>query len=58
MSGPDKNETAETVPCEVCMKEVPVSDAQIEETDDYVRHFCGLDCYKKWRGQAESKQDK
>jgi hypothetical protein len=40
--------------CTVCLTEVPVSGARSEETSDYVAHFCGLDCYDKWRdGQPE-----
>jgi hypothetical protein len=35
------------------MKEIPLSEAQSEEADDYVRHFCGLDCYAKWRAQTQ-----
>lgn len=39
------------VACNACMKEIPVSEAHSGEADDYVRHFCGLDCYDKWRAQ-------
>jgi hypothetical protein len=41
------------VACAICMKEIPLSEAQSEEADDYVRHFCGLDCYAKWRAQTQ-----
>ena len=51
MSNNDKTGEAMT-PCEVCMKEVPISEAEIEEADDYVRYFCGLECYAKWRAQS------
>jgi hypothetical protein len=37
------------VPCEVCLKEVPKSEAAIAEARDYVAYFCGLECYEKWR---------
>ncbi|MDH5393824.1 MAG: DUF3330 domain-containing protein [Gammaproteobacteria bacterium] len=40
---------AELVKCEVCLKEVPASAAEHSETDDYVAHFCGLECYQQWR---------
>lgn len=43
----------EKVACEVCMKEVPVSEAKSEEATDYVVHFCGLDCYEKWKEQNQ-----
>lgn len=39
------------VECQVCLKEVPLSEAKSEEATDYVIHFCGLDCYEKWKGQ-------
>ena len=55
MADPDLTEGESTVPCEVCMKEVPVSEAKSEEASDYVRHFCGLECFTKWREQAKDK---
>lgn len=45
------------VSCDVCMKEVPVSQAQSEEASDYVRHFCGLECYTKWREQKGKRDE-
>lgn len=42
----------EQVECEVCLKEIPVSEAKSEEAADYVHHFCGLTCYEKWKAQA------
>lgn len=43
------------VPCEVCLKEVPKSEAEMAEARDYVAYFCGLECYDKWRRErAES----
>ena len=54
------NEKPETeqdqVECEVCLKEIPVSEAKSEEASGYVAHFCGLDCYDKWRKQQEEKE--
>ncbi len=41
------------VPCEVCFKEIPVSEAMSEEAVDYVLHFCGLECYAKWEKQKK-----
>ena len=34
------------VPCEICLREIPVSEAKSDEASDYVVCFCGLDCYK------------
>lgn len=45
------------VRCEVCLKEVPISEAQVFEATDYFVHFCGLDCYQKWQGQRDHTAD-
>lgn len=50
-----KSVDTEQVKCEVCLKEVPKSEAKIAEAQDYVMHFCGLDCYEKWEKQPGSK---
>ena len=39
------------VACEVCLKEIPMSESSSCEASDYVAYFCGLDCYDKWRKQ-------
>lgn len=43
----------DTIDCSICMKEVPISEASSEEASDYVLHFCGLECYTKWKEQDE-----
>ena len=43
----------EQVECEVCLKEIPLSEATSEEASDYVTYFCGLDCYDKWKKQLD-----
>lgn len=43
----------EQVACEVCLKEVPTSEAVVSEASDYVAYFCGLDCYRQWKAQSE-----
>jgi len=48
-----ENQATETVSCEQCMKDIPRSEARVEEMDDYVVYFCGLDCYDKWRQADE-----
>jgi len=45
----------ETIQCAVCMKEIPSSEAKNAEVQDYVMHFCGLECYDQWSKQTESK---
>ena len=51
MTKDDKPIDVELVACEVCLKEVPKSEATIPEAMDYVAHFCGLHCYEKWKSQ-------
>ena len=43
-----------TVACEICMKEIPVSEASSDEATDYVIYFCGLDCYQTWSSQNQN----
>ncbi len=48
MTRPVKPVEPEHVSCKVCLKEVPKSEAEIAEAQDYVLHFCGLECYDQW----------
>ncbi len=57
MSKQDKIDSEKTVQCEICLKEIPVSGAKVDESADYVRYFCGLDCFDEWK-QREHKSDK
>ena len=41
------------VTCEMCLKEVPASEAAVAEATDYVLYFCGLDCYETWKRQSD-----
>jgi hypothetical protein len=38
--------------CAICEHEVPFSEAVVPEASDYMAHFCGLECYERWRKQA------
>jgi len=51
MTTNDKPVKVERVACEICLKEVPISEAIVPEATDYVAHFCGLACYQKWKNQ-------
>jgi hypothetical protein len=53
MTRHDKPVELESVQCAVCMKEVPISEATVPEASDYVVHFCGLECYEKWKEQGD-----
>ena len=50
--------TTEKVSCEICLKEIPRSEAKCVEAQDYFMNFCGLDCYEKWTKQKEQKVSK
>ncbi len=52
MTTHDKPLEAEHVACEICLKEVPVSEAVVPEAADYVAYFCSLECYEKWKKQS------
>lgn len=34
------------IACEICLKEVPLSEAENPEAEDYVAHFWGLACFE------------
>lgn len=38
--------------CMVCAIEVPLDVAIVPEPTDRLVHFCGLDCYARWRAAA------
>lgn len=38
--------------CAVCLKEVPADAIAVTDAQDYVLHFCGLDCLDAWQKQA------
>ncbi|MFB0936098.1 MAG: DUF3330 domain-containing protein [Propionivibrio sp.] len=49
----------EPLVCETCLKEIPATEAVAPEAVDYVVHFCGLDCYEKWKkSQPSGPKDK
>ncbi|HEY5602811.1 MAG TPA: DUF3330 domain-containing protein [Gammaproteobacteria bacterium] len=43
----------ELVECEICLKEIPISEAKNQEASDYVFYFCGQDCFEKWRNSED-----
>jgi len=38
----------EHISCEICLKEIPESEAMSHEAEEYVIHFCGIECYSQW----------
>jgi len=53
----DDDEVCEVVSCELCLSEVPASAVATMEVEDYVHHFCGLECLEKWHQQPERKKE-
>ena len=46
----------EKITCEVCFKEIPISEAKSAKATDYIMYYCGLDCYDKWKRQEEKSE--
>ncbi len=57
MTATDKPVETERVVCAVCLKEVPLSEAKVREATDYFVHFCGVECYEKWKNQGGKPDD-
>ena len=53
MSDQPESVEVEKIPCHICSKEVPLSEAKVAEAADYVAYFCGLDCYAEWKRRSE-----
>ena len=45
------------IACRVCSEDIPTSEAMSVEATDYVVHFCGLDCYQRWRSASHTPGD-
>ena len=48
MAPTEKPADATRVSCEICLKEIPKSEASVPEAVDYFVYFCGSDCYQQW----------
>ncbi|MDH5483755.1 MAG: DUF3330 domain-containing protein [Gammaproteobacteria bacterium] len=53
---PDQQDD-ELISCDICMKTIPRSASKSVEVDDYVAHFCGLDCYQSWLDKDDEEAD-
>ncbi len=54
MTEDEKSVGNDKIKCEVCLKEIPRSEATVDEASDYVMYFCGLDCFDKWKEEDNS----
>ena len=57
MATPIRPTSVPTIHCDVCMKEIPETEAHNAEAQDYVMNFCGLECYDQWRKKAASRPE-
>lgn len=57
MSGAITSTEQDLVSCEMCLREVPRSEAAVPEATDYVLYFCGLECYQKWKDQQPERPE-
>jgi hypothetical protein len=48
-------EDEDHIACQVCLTEIPKSAAMSQEADAYTLHFCGVECYDKWKTSQEEK---
>lgn len=61
MAEEKKKEEEAPISCSICLKEIGHEEGETFEVDDYVHHFCGLDCYSEWqrmKADDASKEDK
>ncbi|MBW6493786.1 MAG: DUF3330 domain-containing protein [Burkholderiaceae bacterium] len=57
MSNVEKPSEPQLVACDICLKEIPVSEAKVAESADYVAHFCGLECFEQWQKTNDQHKD-
>lgn len=43
----------QNVACCTCLSEIPESVATNSEADEYIQHFCGIECYTQWHDEAK-----
>ena len=49
----DDEQSCEVVSCAVCLAEVPKDLASSSDSQDYVQHFCGLECLAQWQKRSQ-----
>lgn len=42
--------------CEICLTQIPADSVVSAESDDYVLHFCGIECHRLWKERATSER--
>jgi len=49
-------ESCTVMSCEVCLQEIPADSVKQADAQDYIHHFCGLNCLETWQKRAGSHQ--
>lgn len=50
------SENEEKIACHVCKKMIPKATAVHAEGEEYVLHFCNLDCLDYWKKEKKEKE--
>lgn len=48
----------EKIACHICKKEIPKAAALNAEGQEYVLHFCNVECMDYWKEEEEKKKEK
>jgi hypothetical protein len=44
---------ANTLQCDICIKEIPTNVGNNAEADEYISHYFGLECYQQWHDMQD-----
>ena len=48
----------EKIACHICQKEIPKAAAVHAEGQEYVLHFCNVECMDYWKEEEKKKKEK
>lgn len=51
MSQNQAEDNTQLLNCDICLDEIPVNGDEYNETDEYVIHLCGIECYNQWKAE-------
>ncbi len=52
-----KKDEEKKIPCHVCRRMIPKAAALQAEGQDYVLHFCNIECLDFWKNQKNKKKN-
>lgn len=52
------SEEKQKISCHVCKKDIPKATAVHAEGEEYVLHFCDIECMDFWKDEEKKKQKK